>query len=643
MAPPVIQMTSSLFNMFLYAPIEPGTLTVVNLVKVMQYVRYLEIDMPPRLERLGISRGRNILSVRSGIKMWDSLKGDFIKHSLPQVFAKHNLHSSFLVNYFEDIMTLLVLFLFAFLFMALERLNRFLKQDSLRAFFKGLRIICKWNIILMFFATGIDDIVLYLALEFKSFKADTESPLPEVSFVVGFGFLTLVLVLFGGTYWLIHKLNKVKSSVVPENFASRKAPQAFENLWEGFQVLFRGFRDTSIYNQMFFLLYVMRIGFPMFIVVVATSSPMTISVFQVLLSLGMLWYLLKMQPFKKRINHYQILIFESVVLMMNICIFILTIFSVKGYDYPYASMLLGDFVIVGNDSINIMCLGFLVIKLKIEADEIIKRLTKKAVDKPREISLWVQLLSLPFQQGNMGFEEMIEDESAIPPRRLIAKQSSALVSESPVKVEKENLVEEEIEEDKEIRKMSDLRARIRQKVSRIQGKNKPETEVEGDVEKPKTLDLTEEMTLRQDDTSRKTPDSSLINLSPGDSPIERTRQLRRRNRSTVLSTIFAKRAQRLQEEGATSDNRLEEGGGDLDSPIFGQKTSQLEITSLTGGTTYPYNSFGEAMKRKQSSDHLMSSLNTASPAAISDRNRISLMKVRSIEENNGINLRKDEE
>jgi len=546
------------------------------------------------------------------------LKSDFIKHSLPHhVFAKHNLHSSFLVNYWEYIMTLAIFFALAAIFMALERLTGFLKQDSMKAFFRGMRILCKWNVILMYFATSLDDIILYLALEFRSFKAETDSTLPEVSFIVGFVFLTCVLVLFGGTYWLIKKQNKMKSSIAPERFQ-----MATRNKWQGFQVLFRGFRDTSIWNQMFFLIYMARIGFPMFIVAVATESPLTISIFQVLISIGMLSYLMKMEPFKKRINHYQILIFESIVLIMNICMLVLTIFSVKGYQHEYVSMLLGDIVIVGNDIINILCLAFLVIKLKIEADNITRRLMKKSVDKPREVGLWVQLLSLPFQQGNMGFEEMIEDDPTGWPVRRVKPFSGA-------SVEKEVITMMTVEETGKVRREEvDLRTRVKQRLERIREGKASSPVAQGESEKLKTLNFTGD-DVSQLESGRKTPDSSLINLNQ-DATSE-MRQLRRRGRSQILSKLFEKkRALRIQEEG---EEDIEEAG----SPIIGQKSSQVELMGLTNGTTYPF-SLGEnrTRLRKQSSDVLMGSLNTGSPASINGtgNSRLLLTKVGSIEENN---------
>ena len=388
---------SSLSDMFLYAPLEANTITVVKLVKVMQYVKYLDINMPPRLQRLGISKGRNVLSFSSGIKMSSALQEQFPKEALQYVYLKNDLHSSFLVNYWEDLMNIIIVIGLACLFLILEKICRAFDWAIPEVVCQILRVVTKWNFALMVFAINTDDIILFAALEFKSLNLPASN---GVSLAIAVMSICAVIVLSAITYLYVAKVTKKKLVLRGRwNYLQRSS--------EDFQVLFRGFRDNSTLCQLFFILYMLRIGIPMLLAVCLEVTPIGNTILQVILSLAVLTLLLKKKPFIKKINHSQLVIFESVVLLMNFSMFLLTILSMVGMSHTKGANVLGDIVIVGNDIINLMCLVFLVIKLHIESKIILAFLKKYQVSKAEALGLWLQLIFVPLQLAHMGFEEMI--------------------------------------------------------------------------------------------------------------------------------------------------------------------------------------------------------------------------------------------
>ena len=382
------------FYMFLNAPLKPGTVTVVSLIKVMQYVRYLDIQMPPRLQRLGLSKGRNVLSFSAGIHMSDSMKQDFMKQALPVTYLKNNLHSSFLVNFWEDLCNIFIGFGIACVFFVFEVISRALDWSTVEVVCHTIRVLARWNYVLMILAVNFDDIILFSALEFQSLNFSSEEGPKSNGFsffvalaaVLGIVILSLGMVLY--TRW---KSKTQRRSLVSEDF----------------QVLFRGFRENSIFNQLFFMIYMFRIGLPMLIAVSLRISPLVVTILQVFVSLGMLVYLLKMNPFVKKINQQQIVLFESIILIMNMSMLALTILSMTGLHNTTGAIILGDIVIVGNDIVNIMCLVFLVIKLYNEIRVLRDFVKKNAMKRVETIGLWLQLLFVPLQLGHMGFEEMV--------------------------------------------------------------------------------------------------------------------------------------------------------------------------------------------------------------------------------------------
>ena len=122
LAPVSIKQDGWFVRNILTAPEDAGTTTLTGLTRMMQYMRYLNIKMPPRLERLGLSRGKMVLSFPIDFYMSDQLKNKFVDSKLPSVFEKNGLHSSFLVNYWDHLMTICFVLLSAIIFAVLEKI-----------------------------------------------------------------------------------------------------------------------------------------------------------------------------------------------------------------------------------------------------------------------------------------------------------------------------------------------------------------------------------------------------------------------------------------------------------------------------------------------------------------------------------------
>jgi len=397
--PEVLESSSSAIDMFLYAPIQPGTITIVNLVKIMQYVRYLDIKMPPRLERMGKSRGRNVLSFSSGIKMWNELQQEFALKALNEVYSRINLHSNFLVNYWENLSTILIGIFLAIIFTVFERISRALQVEKAEVLFRTLRVITKWNYVIMVIAINLDDVILFSALQIKTLNSgggdmDTTGLIASVVAVVGMISLTGIMCYIALKQHpkRYKPYNRIHKPIVSE---------------EDYQVVFKGLKNKTYPTILFFPFYMIRIGFPMLISVAAEPSPIANTVLQVAFSLGVLIFIAKKQPFLKKINFYQLITFEVIVLIMNISMLAITVLSHLDKENYKIALILGDIVIIGNDCINVLSLLFMIIKLHLEIKLIQEYTRKNLVTSNQKIGLWVQLLFVPLQQANMGFEEMI--------------------------------------------------------------------------------------------------------------------------------------------------------------------------------------------------------------------------------------------
>jgi len=99
-----------------------------------------------------------------------------------------------------------------------------------------------------------------------------------------------------------------------------------------------------------------------------------------------------------------VIIGESIILMGNFCAFLLACLLDSGLDYSTQSLvILADIVIFSNFAFNGMLVLFFMIKLIVEGKKIFKNIKDTSI---KEAIAWLDLLTVWFQQGGMGFEEI---------------------------------------------------------------------------------------------------------------------------------------------------------------------------------------------------------------------------------------------
>jgi len=131
------------------------------------------------------------------------------------------------------------------------------------------------------------------------------------------------------------------------------------------------------------------------------------SILEIIISAGMITFLMIKNPFVKRINQYQMIFFEVMTVLMNLGMFVLAVLSENDKSSSNSAIVIADLVIIGNDIINASRLFFLVIKLHLEIKVLRRFVRENSLKGPEVAGLWLQLLFVPMQLAHMGFEEMV--------------------------------------------------------------------------------------------------------------------------------------------------------------------------------------------------------------------------------------------
>jgi len=391
---------------FLTAPETQGETSIIRVVKLMEHMRYLDIKMAPRLERLIMSKGRNILSFNFGWDMSEEMQVFFSNHQdIPEIFKKHGLVASFLTNFWKDFTMIALIIFLAVIFVVLENITKMWDFPFTKGLFERLRAVFKWNFLIVFFAMCMDDVILYSSLQFRSLSAPNTSFYDYIYIAFSLlGTLAILALSVGFLYaaFFFLYLKRSRSHLEPNVLFKNSG---FLKKYQDYQVIFQGYNPASLSTQSFYLAYIIRACYlPMIIAAYMYPYPFPQVILQVIISFTILGYLIFARPLESKISYVQLLISESLVLMMNVCLLVLKCLEMGGIESDTTgAVLLGDIIIGGNVLFNGAWIIFLLIKLINEAREIYKHIKGQEV---KERGIWVELLVVWMQQGGMGFEEV---------------------------------------------------------------------------------------------------------------------------------------------------------------------------------------------------------------------------------------------
>ena len=420
--PPVYYDTTTFLDVLLEAP-EDESVTLVTLAKMVQYTRYLDIgNLPSRLKRLHESRGRGIVTIRMGLEMPDSTRAAFTKYVLPDVFERYpEIHSNFLVNFWKEMTTWIIVIFVAILLIAVEEICA--RNEWVRAhmIIEKLRIIFKWNYLLILIDTSLADIILFSSLQFRTFNAHTSFAALSLEMTIAMVSLGVILLL--GSYYVVRKIYLVKNS------GSQSRQEISEGIieWRGFQVFYRAFTENLTTNRLFYLIYAIRLCLPMLIASYLYVSPMTQTILYMIISTVTIGYIWLAKPIKRKLNYYQLMILEYFILVINICLFLLTVLSRERRRTSSYGIALGDIIIFCNSGIHVLLIVVLIVKVCWVLVAIFEYIRLDPKLRATEENPWPQIIVSILQQGGMGFEEIgfegIEyDESEFENRLLITQK-----------------------------------------------------------------------------------------------------------------------------------------------------------------------------------------------------------------------------
>ena len=214
------------------------------------------------------------------------------------IFRHYGIVSSFLVNFWDGLVSLLILMgcLF-FLHLCDLAAKKWQNRYWLRHVTKWLRVSGQNYLISVYF-DYYGDFVLYALLEF--YEPSFKSPSTVLSFIVA-----IIFLLLGSTFLLFHvkllqNIQRLRSSTPSEQLEAQM--KIFEKKHEGIKILFTDFKSTSFVHQAFILFFTLRAIVYSFTLRIISHYPLAQTIVLLICSFAILYYIIFKQPFQSKLD-----------------------------------------------------------------------------------------------------------------------------------------------------------------------------------------------------------------------------------------------------------------------------------------------------------------------------------------------------
>jgi len=335
----------------------PSFVSIVGLSEMMQYIRYLRIYYPQKLIDLFEELNSNPLSLPINIEMPEGFYEKFPDRVLPDVFEYYELDSSFLLNYWDTLVTLVIIsgVLLGLVLLKYSTENKYKTFSSVIG--KILKKV-KWNLLLMYFCSSLGEIAFYGVLDLRTILLD--SALAIVSFF-------LIIVAFFGLAVVVAKCFMIA-------LARKKSKD--EKEFEGFEILFDGCKDGSWGQLMYMFVMFSRQIICNLVIAGPDGAPLAQAIVLVIFSLMMSVYCIFYRPLKDIWEMIITVISELLLLVVNICVLIYAVLDHNNFVSENCRDKMAEIIIIISSIFSICAIVFMAIQLAVMLFELVKNIRR---------------------------------------------------------------------------------------------------------------------------------------------------------------------------------------------------------------------------------------------------------------------------
>ena len=325
--------------------------------KIVQNTRYLNLSVTSDLAEVYKTWQTNLIP-------WDApnVMSDLDRfEASPPLFARYDLGSPFLVNYWPTLINIGISF---GTFVACILLQKFFENVNYGgwAYFLVQKLVAgSFNFALIQAYACLDDILFYLVLDVKTNPFNSFFSWTSVICAVIFLALGCLLVFFN--FWTVVKYQSIK-------IQGAVAIEAFNERNKYWGLFYSDFNDDDLWSQSFFAILIIRSTLSSLIITVLYDYPPMQTSYLVILDGAILLFLYFKNPFNTLRGKLAQYYYETITLLVHFCTFILSLQDIFKNPSDTVRLIMSTGILYLNTALVSGAIGFMFI-------EIYKRISEK--------------------------------------------------------------------------------------------------------------------------------------------------------------------------------------------------------------------------------------------------------------------------
>jgi len=322
--------------------------------KIFSNIKYLNISYSVGLQEALLTWKSNFINLEFMPDMPMTIQDQIVNQPIPYMFEKYELESSFLMNFWNNLLLLVFLTMAFFIIRAIEFLIKSKYSQKVLNRVLIFRVMLQ-NFLLTQLYSVYGDVLFYSTLEYRSI--DLREGLTSISFSSGIILTLIMLASLVLHFFFLKKYQRIKKAQ-----SNPELLEKFIKSHEGNFVLFRDFRDHLLIQQSFLLLLTARdLAFSL-IITTLFRHPLAQSITILTLNLLMIAYLIIRNPFVSLFDYIQQFFYEFITLTVSVNVLILAIMDSINSQGKELRTKIGNFIIITNLCFNFGALGFMLVK-----------------------------------------------------------------------------------------------------------------------------------------------------------------------------------------------------------------------------------------------------------------------------------------
>ena len=334
----------------------PAAALLAGLSSMFSFIRYMDINYPPKLQLLFNVTDANPISFSFDFDVPDAINKKLVDYPLADVFEKYKIHSNFIYNMWDSILSLLLVLAVILLLSLLQNATK--KCPKINNLITKILQVLKWNIPIMMICSSCGDIIFYASLQFQS---------APINSFTSFLCLVVSLLMIGFVIYIVYTVYKIVKDFknLRVSTPTGDVPQeiSLKDKWGDCEILYAEYHQNSPLSVGYMGLFILRTILFNLVLSSLYKFPLAQASIINIFNLAMAGYLLYFKPMRDCIGFVQLLINEFFINIVCLCVFILAVMDHAGISGQSTRVGAGNVIIQIIKIFNSLGLAFMALSV----------------------------------------------------------------------------------------------------------------------------------------------------------------------------------------------------------------------------------------------------------------------------------------